>query len=848
MRRLLGRWPFALVAVMPFLFYWKLFAFDSEERRIFRGDFLSQHYVWKSYAIERVKNGEMPLWSPNVLGGVPFHANPQVGIFYPPTYLLTPFHRDGRVDYLALEAYQLAHQAFAGIGMLLLMRTLGVGNFGALFAALVYMFTGFFTTPGHHAIVLTASWIPWNLYVVDRALAAEGSWRISLAAVTLSLSVLAGHPQVAYYSLGSTLAWAVVVGGWKKSVFRILPAFVLAVGIAAVQLLPTYELAEGSDRSELGYDYSTSFAFSPYFLGAVVAPRGQIRLPGQDGSAPLHVYVGLGTWLLALVGLSLSRHRLRVFFSVAAFLALVLSFGKYSPIYDWLYSMIPGFGRFRVPVRLLGVYTLGIAVVAGFGLDVLSSADRKVRLRLRSLSKGAFVVFIALGLWAADLHLRLLDDPGALDPSQVERVVGSAYWATLLGAVTFLTLLLVLWRSEERFWAGAFVALLIVDLGAFVADRGLHPHTTLVRAGERPIHRYLRAQGYRSRYVTESNLESYDMLFGSDFAGGHVSLYDRDYRKLLDVSDESANALSLLNTKFVVRGAPTSEFPWCGGRFASPLPLLDVPSTLSPASLRFTPALTASSLRFYWRPLAPGGEASILVEGVSHPLPAGDELDLFFDEPSEVQGFQVVVPAGNPGVRLEEIEVDLNPLGLKADFMELEGIKINLHALPRAYFMIPSSVPTERQTFESLKCWTIHSGVQVSNPETDEGAAGHFRKDAVRITSYEPESVTLEIRSPRDGFVVLSDTYRRGWVADVDGIETPIWKANLVMRAVPLPAGEHIVRFLYRPSSYGTGRAISVVSLLLTGGLWILPWIRRRTTPDDTESDDDQKTPDSNSA
>jgi hypothetical protein len=849
MKRLSGLWVYALVVFIPFLFYGKLFAIDPGERRIFRGDFLNQHYVWKSYAIERAKHGEIPLWSPNVLGGVAFHANPQVGIFYPPTYLLIPFHHDGRVSYLALEAYQLAHQAFAGIGMLVLMRSLGVGNIGALFAALVYLFTGFFTTPGHHAIVLTASWIPWNLYVVRRALLAESPWRwTSLAALTLSLSILAGHPQVAYYGLGATLVWAVVVGGWRKSLRRVLPAAVLAAGIAAVQLLPTYELAAGSDRSELGYDYATSFALSPYSLGALVAPRGQIRLPGQDGSGPLHLYVGVGTWLLASIGLLLSRQRLRVFFSVAAVLALVISFGSFTPLFDWLYAAVPGFGRFRIPVRLLGLYTLAVAVVAGFGLDVLVRADRKTRLRLRSLAKGAFVVFVALGLWAADLQLRLLDAPGALAPAQVERVAGSAYWAALLAALSFLALLLVLWRRNERYWAGAFVAILVVDLGAFVADRGLHPYKTLVRTEERPVHRDLRAQGYRSRYVTESNLESYDMLFGLDFAGGHVSLYNRDYRKLLDLSHRSANALSLLNVKFVVRGAPTSAFPWCGGRFASPLPLLDVPSSMSPARLRFTPSLTVTDLRFYWSPLAAGGEASIVVNGVSHSLPAHDALDVFFDEPTEVEGFEIAVPEGNPGVRLEDIEVDLNPLGLKADFMELEGIKINLHALPRAYFMTPSTVPSERQTFDNLKCWTVHSGVQVSNPKTDDGASGYFRKDAVRIVSYEPESVTLQTRSPRDGFAILSDTYFPGWIADVDGDETAIWKANLVMRAVPVPAGEHLVHLRYRPASYRRGGVITLVSLLVAGGLAVFPVVRRRFISAENEPDEETEGSSSTSA
>lgn len=263
MRRLQGLVPLVGLVVLPFAFHWKLFAFDPEDRKIFRGDFLNQHFVWKSYALARVASGDLPLWNPHVLGGVAIHANPQVGIFYPPTYLLLPFQVDGRVNYIALEAYQLLHQVFAGLGMYLFMRSFGVSNLGAFFAAIVFTFTGFFTTPGHHAIVLTASWIPWTLYTAKKAMVATSTVSIGVVALTLAGMVLAGHPQVAYYGIVLAGAFALATGGIKRASVRFAPAAVLAVGISAVQLLPTYQLAADSSRAELGYEYSTSFAFSP---------------------------------------------------------------------------------------------------------------------------------------------------------------------------------------------------------------------------------------------------------------------------------------------------------------------------------------------------------------------------------------------------------------------------------------------------------------------------------------------------------------------------------------------------------------------------------------------------------
>jgi hypothetical protein len=690
------------------------------------------------------------------------------------------------------------------------------------------MFTGFFTTPGHQAIVLTASFLPWVLLAIRRLFEGPSVPRTALLALAVALMILAGHPQVAYYGLLLACAYSLFEGGLRASLLRFLPALLLGIGVAFVQLLPTYDLASESNRAELGYEYSTSFPFSPYFLSAVLAPRGQVPLPGQDPAAPLHVYVGIGTLLLAFLGVFLSKNRARLFFAASAIAALLLSFGKDSPLYDFLYAALPGLGSFRVPYRLLGLWGLGLSVAAGLGMEAMVSASRRDRLRLRGVAQGAFVALMALWLWAALIHTRVLSKASALEPRDVERVVGSAHWAVLLAALQFLLFLLFLWRRQDRFVLPAMVALLALDMAAFVKDRAQHPYSTLARADERAVHRLLRAQGPKGRYATASNLESYSMLFGTELAGGHAPLVDSRYQALLDRAKSSANALSILNVKLVVRGGAASAYPWCGARYASPLPMIDLPPELSPAKLALSPPIEATSLVLYWSPLGPGGTAAIEIQGGSHPLVEGTPLSVDFAEPTALTEVRVLVAEGNPGIRIDDVEVDLNPIGLKADFVEIDGMAINLHALPRAYFIVPSQVPSEIQTVESLGCWSVHQGVQVEDPGTGQGASGFFRKDAAEIAAYEPERVEIATRSPREGFVVLSDTYRPGWSAFVDGEEAPILRAQTAFRAVPVPAGEHRILFLYRPWSLRAGTAVSLVSLLILAAWPLVRRFRRR--------------------
>jgi hypothetical protein len=122
------------------------------------------------------------------------------------------------------------------------------------------------------------------------------------------------------------------------------------------------------------------------------------------------------------------------------------------------------------------------------------------------------------------------------------------------------------------------------------------------------------------------------------------------------------------------------------------------------------------------------------------------------------------VDRGNPGIRIDDLEVDLNPIGLKADFLEVDGMSVNLHALPRAYFVVPSQVPTEIQTVESLGCWSVHQGIQMIDPETGQGASGFFRKDAAEIVDTS-RSGSRSRRTRRGTVPRLSDTYRPGWSA-----------------------------------------------------------------------------------
>ncbi len=101
---------------------------------------------------------------------------------------------------------------------------------------------------------------------------------------------------------------------------------------------------------------------------------------------------------------------------------------------------------------------------------------------------------------------------------------------------------------------------------------------------------------------------------------------------------------------------------------------------------------------------------------------------------------------------------------------------------------------------------------------------------AARILRYEPDRVVVEATAPRPGFLLLLDTDFPGWEATVDGRPERIWRADWVFRAVQVPAGRSLVRFVYRPRSWRLGLALAGVSLTFLAVAWRVD-ARRQPAP-----------------
>ncbi len=140
----------------------------------------------------------------------------------------------------------------------------------------------------------------------------------------------------------------------------------------------------------------------------------------------------------------------------------------------------------------------------------------------------------------------------------------------------------------------------------------------------------------------------------------------------------------------------------------------------------------------------------------------------------------------------------------------------NLDCLPRAYVVYQARVvPDDETALAALADPAFNPATEVlltANTSLSLSLSLSLSPSppsTAQILAYEPERVVISTTLAAPGYLVLSDTWYPGWQATVDGADVPIERANLMLRAVAVPAGAHRVEFTYWPTHWGAGWSIS---------------------------------------
>jgi hypothetical protein len=761
---------------------------DHAQRDDFRpvGNDLTFFYLprYLRVADQVARYGRLPHWDSSGFAGRPLVGNPQGGLFYPPLRMVWSVRSPAALGWLTV-----GHLVWSGLGLFVLMRSLGAGVAAATVAAGCFQASPYVLAQvfeGHYPHVWAASWYPWAFWAFVQL--RRGRWIKALAlAPILALALLAGHPQEWYYLtivLGLWALWDAIRAGREGRPRAALArlgcwtfVLILSLGLAAVELIPDMTAQAWTLRgSQLSLGKVSRYQLHALNLFQLLSPRalgGPTDYFGPDNYWETTLSVGVIPLVLGVV--AAARHpdrRLVRGWIILIAGALVFAAGRKLGVFSVLFEFVPGMNRFRVASRSLFLATLGAAVLAGFGVDTLMpgsfGAEDWRRLARRFRLVAGVVGAILIGLLPFSTNERL-DPPTPPSPAlslrEIRTILRSSHW-------------------ESRQAPGA--AGRVVRCGTFwLALAGV---TVLLAVGQRRSGRRVQC-AWALGMLGLIELGSY----------GHGLLRVSPPSKFLGpdpISRALNEAKSPVEGPFRIRARDTLYSDLRASSHG--LEKINVNDSFQ---IQHAADLYETLYALLYVPPAPDPNAPMSEVVARH----------------RQEGRQRILDRMNVAFLVSNhVEADAHwPLVTTGT---CEGSTFAIHrnptALPRAY-VVPRVEPTGGD----------ESSVVARFREVDPRAAVLMPSDPLRAggprqpftpavwTPGDPDRVVVTATTEAPGLLVVADTWMPGWYAQDNGRPVRLFRGNHAQRVIPLSrGGRHEVILRYEAPGLARGFAVTAAS------------------------------------
>lgn len=345
---------------------------------VYAGDNISLFIPYKTFLIEQMKKGQIPLWNPYIFSGASFIGDISVGMFYISNLLYffaQPLH--------ALSYSIVIHTLGTGISMYFLIKKYQQGFLAAVLAALLWMFGGTLIQLSQNISAFEiVVWLPVSTLLIEKYFEEEQKKYLVIFVLSLVLQLFAGHIQFFYYNFLFYVAYTcfVVQKSFREKLFFLILSSVFLILVGGIQLLPFLEYSQHSTRPLSNYKYATASVPSINLIHLLLANSFGTQKDGTSWGAQASVlgYVGILPFIIIALSRSQRWGTRQLFFFTVMVVTLLTSIGHYSPLYYAAFHVLPFFSRFRSPTSILTIYTFAVCVLVGLSLQNFSNVIRKI--------------------------------------------------------------------------------------------------------------------------------------------------------------------------------------------------------------------------------------------------------------------------------------------------------------------------------------------------------------------------------------------------------------------------------------------------------------------------------------
>ena len=759
---------------------------------------------------EKVQTVAQPMWHMQ-MGGLPQseEIRPQYFPTYP-IYFFTSFHR-----YLGWR--YILTMFFAGLGMYVFLRQIGIMRWAALWGGIAYMSAPMlmaFTFAGQYAKMGVIALYPWMWYFLDRGLRERRLVHFVALAVAIAWGIYSPHPKMLYYALCGTglfflfrtYQWYQTERDWglcgRRTGFFVF-AVVLGLGLGAEGTFPLYSYTgseskraageEGSGRTDAEQlAYAQSWSLHPEEVASLIVPEfGGFRLPKENGSTywgrnpgkDNSEYFGVLVVVLGVVAIAGMRRDPFVLFLVALFvLSLAYTLGGHTPVHWLAYHLLPGIKLFRAVGMAAYLFAFPACVLAAMGLARLLEADadgRDVLQKYLMISGGAIAALALLvammpgamtALWNGLFYSDIAAQKARILENGLDWLArGSTY--VLLVVVGALAVLLL--RLRGVVGVGVTVAI----LGVLTLCDTWRINSVFLKYETPSAYTDLRKENLRAKELMQVEGELFRIL----------PLPDHHILNQAGLGLEGIPSITGFNNLTV-------------GRYDRVLREIEPVTNM------------------LWSKYAMGREI---------PYTDADLLDAIHPLVNLLNGQYLVVPRGLALVP---------PADRFSSVGEADNYRVykNAQALPW-FYLAPRAqvVADEDRVLELLRSGQIDPSAvalieealpfELTNPEV-------ISTDRVQVIEHNPPEgfIHLQTQSENARLLVVSENYQSNWSVWVDGQPADMLRVNYVWKGVVLPPGEHRVEFRYRSSILFWSRTATIFCALFAVGLIAADRKRRR--------------------